>query len=301
MIAPTRRRGFSEPYGTWKIIGIARRNGRMARRDRLVMSRRSNVTVPDVTGVRPAMHRASVDFPQPVSPTRPSVWPRRIVSDTPSTAWTWPTVLPISPPAFIGKCLTRLSTRTRTSSSSSASGSKEAVPSCDSVSLTRSRSPRLGTGRDCVGHFGRGRMAALAHGAPAQLLGFLGQADGPAGQEAGGAMGTRRAHSDQGRLLRQAPVHQIGTPWVEGTASGKPDQAGRLTRDRLEPFGGGGAVGNRLQQAFGIRMVRPVEDVVLAGRLGGTARVHHDHVVGDIGDDPEIVGNQDERRIRFLL
>src|SRR5262249_29186674 len=80
---------------------------------------------------------------------------------------------------------------------------------------------------------------------------------GRAGEGGGGGRDTRRAHSDQGRLLRQAPVHHIGTPWVEGTASGKPDQAGRLTRDRLEPFGGGGAVGNRLQQAFGVRMVRP--------------------------------------------
>ena len=78
MIEPTRRRGFSEPYGSWKIIWISRRNGRMARRDRLVMSRPSKYTLPEVTGISPAMHRARVDLPQPVSPTRPRVWPRRI-------------------------------------------------------------------------------------------------------------------------------------------------------------------------------------------------------------------------------
>src|SRR5437660_2019557 len=77
----------------------------------------SNVTVPEVTGISPAMHRARVDLPQPVSPTRPMVWPRPIVSDTPSTAWTCATVRLISPPPpLTGKYLTRLSTRTSTSS-----------------------------------------------------------------------------------------------------------------------------------------------------------------------------------------
>ena len=90
----------------------------MARRDRLVMLLPSKVTVPEVTGIRPAMQRASVDLPHPVSPTSPRVCPRRMVSETPSTAWTWPTVRPSRPPLRIGKCLTRLSTRTRTSSSS---------------------------------------------------------------------------------------------------------------------------------------------------------------------------------------
>ena len=31
MIDPTRRRGFSDPYGSWKIICISRRNGRICR------------------------------------------------------------------------------------------------------------------------------------------------------------------------------------------------------------------------------------------------------------------------------
>ena len=33
MIEPTRRRGFSEPYGSWKIICISRRYGRSCRRE----------------------------------------------------------------------------------------------------------------------------------------------------------------------------------------------------------------------------------------------------------------------------
>ena len=52
MIEPTRRRGFSEPYGSWKITWTSRRTGRIARRDNVLISRPSNLTVPDVTSYR---------------------------------------------------------------------------------------------------------------------------------------------------------------------------------------------------------------------------------------------------------
>ena len=35
---PTRFRGFSDAYGSWKIIIISRRNGRISARDSWVMS-----------------------------------------------------------------------------------------------------------------------------------------------------------------------------------------------------------------------------------------------------------------------
>ena len=50
MIEPTRRRGFSEPYGSWKIIWMSRRKGRIFLRGRLVMSCPSNSTEPPVSG-----------------------------------------------------------------------------------------------------------------------------------------------------------------------------------------------------------------------------------------------------------
>ena len=53
--------------------------------------------------------RASVDFPQPDSPTIPSVSRSRSVNETPSTACTCAIVRPNSPPRT-GKCFTRLST-----------------------------------------------------------------------------------------------------------------------------------------------------------------------------------------------
>ena len=50
------------------------------------MSLPSNVTRPDVRSCSRVMQRASVDLPQPVSPTRPSVSPRSTARLTPSTA-----------------------------------------------------------------------------------------------------------------------------------------------------------------------------------------------------------------------
>ena len=88
MIDPTRRRGFSEPYGSWKIICMSRRNGRILLRDSVLMSSPSKVIVPEVMSYSRMMQRARVDLPQPVSPTRPRVWPRRTSRLTFSTAWT---------------------------------------------------------------------------------------------------------------------------------------------------------------------------------------------------------------------
>ena len=88
MIDPTRRRGLRDPYGSWKIICMSRRYGRMLRRDSVLMSWPSNVIFPEVRSYSRMMQRASVDLPQPVSPTRPRVCPRRTSRLTPSTACT---------------------------------------------------------------------------------------------------------------------------------------------------------------------------------------------------------------------
>ena len=85
------------------------------------------------------MHRARVVLPEPVSPTRPRVWPRRSFSDTPSTACTWPTVRASSPGPRIGKYLTRFSTRTSTSSSPG--GAAAGVAACGLVMRSRSLPP----------------------------------------------------------------------------------------------------------------------------------------------------------------
>src|ERR1022692_4717922 len=301
MIAPTRRRGFSEPYGSWKIIWISRRNGRMALRDRLVMLRPSNVAVPEVTGISPAMQRARVDLPQPVSPTRPSVWPLRTTSDTPSTAWTWPTVRRIRPPPRTGKCLTSLSTRTSTSSSKAASGGMGRAAPRGSVLLMRSRFPRT----PGVSRWPRRPSRPPRCGPARPLAGAvpLPPRPGrpPSRQPARGDVTAVVADRHQPGLVGQALIHHVRAARVEGAAGWQPDQAGRLAGDRPEPVTGRGAVRDRLEQALGVRVVRLVEDVVLAGLLRGPAGIHDHHVVGDVRDDPEVMSDHDERRVGLLL
>ncbi len=115
MIEPTRRRGFSEPYGSWKIIWMSRRSGRIWRGFRSVMSWPSNEILPPVTGYSRATQRARVDLPQPVSPTRPSVSPRR-TSRLDALDRVHELVLALNSLLdFTGKCLTRLSTCSSTS------------------------------------------------------------------------------------------------------------------------------------------------------------------------------------------
>src|ERR1700722_18192943 len=60
----------------------------------------SNTSSPSSGSIRCSNRRASVDFPQPLSPTMPSVSPLNNVNDTPSTART---TAPFGP-AFTGKC-----------------------------------------------------------------------------------------------------------------------------------------------------------------------------------------------------
>ena len=76
---PTRFRGLSDEYGSWKIIISSRRTGRMSERDSLVMSRPSKMIFPAVDSSSRMTQRASVDLPQPDSPTTPSVSPWRTV------------------------------------------------------------------------------------------------------------------------------------------------------------------------------------------------------------------------------
>ena len=75
-MVPMLCRGFSDEYGSWKIIWMSRRSGRSRRVGRCVMSSPSKRTVPPVGSSRRVSSRPVVDLPQPDSPTTPSVSPR---------------------------------------------------------------------------------------------------------------------------------------------------------------------------------------------------------------------------------
>src|SRR5215510_3515461 len=108
-IEPTVIRGFSDAYGSWKMICRSRRRARSDRLSLVVTFFPSNHTSPAVGSIRRRMHRPVVDLPQPDSPTSPSVSPALISKEMPSTACTRATSREKRPP-LIGKCLTRFRT-----------------------------------------------------------------------------------------------------------------------------------------------------------------------------------------------
>src|SRR5919198_730794 len=87
----------------------------MSARERRVMSRPSKTIRPAVGSSSRMMQRAIVDFPQPDSPTTPSVSPCRTAKDTPSTAFTAAICFWKMMPRVTGKYFFRSST-TRSSS-----------------------------------------------------------------------------------------------------------------------------------------------------------------------------------------
>ena len=101
----TLRRGLSELIGSWKIICMRGRNSRILSDGSLVRSCPSNTTEPDVGRGSCMMARPVVDFPQPDSPTSPSVSPSITSSEIPETAFT---LRPVRP---TGNSTTRSSTR----------------------------------------------------------------------------------------------------------------------------------------------------------------------------------------------
>ena len=76
-------RGFRDEYGSWKTIC----SGRRPARDFGSGCPPSRIR-PPVSGVSPTAARASVDFPEPDSPTRPTIVPTGTTRSTPSTAVT---------------------------------------------------------------------------------------------------------------------------------------------------------------------------------------------------------------------
>jgi hypothetical protein len=145
MIVPTVCRGFSDENGSWKMICTSRRNGRIWRRFRCVMSAPWKVILPSVGSSRRVTSRPVVDLPQPDSPTRPSVSPAISWKSIPSTAltapvWRWKTM-----PWVTGKCRCRPSTSSSTSPRTGLVRPENAVarPVDFGVEVVVTSSPRL--------------------------------------------------------------------------------------------------------------------------------------------------------------
>ena len=87
-MSPTRRRGFSDAKGSWNTIWMRLRYGFQAARDSGRRSVPPNRIAPESACTSRTTQRASVLLPEPLSPTRPRVSPRRSSSVAACTAAT---------------------------------------------------------------------------------------------------------------------------------------------------------------------------------------------------------------------
>ena len=253
MIVPTVCRGFSDEYGSWKIICISRRSGTISLRVRSVMSRPSNLTLPPV-GSSSLQHRAAggglaaaglADEAEGLARAR-----RRSVM--PSTALTSPTWRLRMPPPVIGKYFCRsvdLQQRSRVASlararSSGGRGGSMPAPSCrarraarPAMPLRRSprrsggsgpRAPAAGSsssaGRCRTGRPGRARGRGSAAGRRSPWAGGSATAAGPGSARAGRAVGVQPRHRAE-----QAPGVGHLRPVVDVVAPSRARRPGRRT------------------------------------------------------------------------
>ena len=128
------RRGFSDRYGSWKTICTRLRSGRSAPDGIVAMSRPLSApssTEPPLGSIRRTMQRATVDLPEPDSPTMPRVWPRRISRLTSVAALH--RALPAEPAACRGR-----SSRGRARAARTARPDRSAAPSARASAPRRS-------------------------------------------------------------------------------------------------------------------------------------------------------------------
>ena len=210
------------------------------------------------------MQRPSVDLPQPDSPTRPSVSPSATLSVTSSTACTRATSRE-STPFRIGKYFFRLWIST------------SALPFCVCGSLTRPRAPRRRSSRS--------RRPRLSSTVSQQRSRW------PRVLDAVSQLG-----------LLEALLERVRAARPELAALRQVDQRRRRALDRVqllrlrpvEPR-------DRAEQAPGVRVLRVVEEVPLRAALDDPAGVHDEDLVGDLGDDAEVVRDQDHGRVEVVV
>src|SRR6266498_1332646 len=184
-----------------------------------------------------------------------------------------------SRPLRIGKCFTRPVTDSISSPIAGSTTPGTAVGSVFAVVTVSSRSQlRLDVGLPRVLALFRGEVAGdLVAGADVQQVGPL-------------------------SLARPAVEAREVAAWVECATRWHVDQAGWGALDRDQPLA---ALlvdpRHRAEQAPGVGMLRPVEDVLGRAVLDRTTGVHHLDVVGQLRHHTEVVGDDDNGGVELTL
>src|SRR5215207_9777570 len=209
----------------------------------------------------------TVDLPQPDSPTSPRVSPRRRVRSTPSTARTCPMVRLKTMPWVSGKYFFKPLISSRGAPGGGGGGSADST-SVESVAAEAAVAPVGSDTEDLLAVVARGLAAGDDQTQRRPVTGAV-------------AAGAR---------LRAEPA--TGAAWVEGTAGRDLRQVRRLARDGLQPTALDLHVRHRVHQAPGVRVGGSGEDVVDGAPFDDPPAVHDGHVVGDLVDHPEVVGDE---------
>ena len=223
------------------------------------MSRPSKVIFPPVGSSSRVSSRPVVLLPQPDSPTIENVSPRLTAKFTPSTACTAPTWRRSSPPR-IGKCLTRSLDDDQVRVLLRASGRR----------LMRRRGHSFGA-------ISCSQICSRSVGDRWQATVWPGSTGASSGRTSSLRPSFRAAYAQRGwngqpggTLIRLGGVPVIGS-----------------SRSLLIPV----EARHRAEQAPGVGVRGPVEELLGAAVLHRAAGVHHQHVVGELGDHAEVVGD----------
>ena len=229
-----------------------------------------------------------VDLPQPDSPTRPSVSPRRtcerhagdgghVADGAPEHAAADREVL--HQVAWRRAAAPRRSvalgaTATVSVTWRSPAGSMTTSAATRSARSTSARSESTVTLGERLGVVA-GRAVGVAGRPAAARAPRSSQRPGEPGEAAARVERAARRASDE-RRRRALDRHQ------------------RLVADVVEP-------GQAGQQAERVRVAGLVEDLVGGAHLHLAAGVHHHHLVGEAGHHAEVVGDEDDRRVDLVL
>src|SRR5712664_1555223 len=99
----------------------------------------------------------------------------------------------------------------------------------------------------------------------------------------------------QRRYLLKALLYGKRTSRMEAAARGHCRGIGHEALDRAEPLLVEVQPGDRAEQPHRIRVLRLGEEPRYGATLDYLPGVHHDDVVGELGDHAEVVGDQDDR------
>ena len=262
-ISATRMRGLSERVGVLEDdLHRARAAAAARARDSVARSRPSKRTLPQVGGDQLQERLADGGLAAArLADQRQRAARRASSNDTPSTAFTWPTVR-LKTPLRIGKWTLRSLTSSRAAAAAAPSGAS------------------------CVSDAGAPRCAAPAAPFSAQV----------AAREM-----PRRAARAAAAPRPGSARRRTRSARRSGSASKLRGERRHLAADHRELAGAPLRRRQRVEQLLRIRMLRRAQEGLALGELDDLAGVHDRHAVRHLRDDAEVVGDQQQRHAALGL